>query len=86
MLKTEDINLTFTEDAIEEIARFSYISNEQYENIGARRLHTVIEKLLEEISFYAPDLEEKNIIIDAEYVKKKFINDLQQKDISKYIL
>ncbi|WP_132995892.1 ATP-dependent protease ATPase subunit HslU [Sporanaerobacter acetigenes] len=86
LLKTEDINLTFTKDAIEEIARFSYISNEQYENIGARRLHTVIEKLLEEISFYAPDLEEKNIIIDAEYVKKKFINDLQQKDISKYIL
>lgn len=86
LLKTEDINLTFTKDAIEEIARFSYISNEQYENIGARRLHTVIEKLLEEISFYAPDLEEKNIIIDAEYVKKKFINDLKQKDISKYIL
>lgn len=86
LLKTEDINLTFTKEAIEEIARFSYISNEQYENIGARRLHTVIEKLLEEISFYAPDLEEKNIIIDAEYVKKKFINDLQQKDISKYIL
>lgn len=86
LLKTEDINLTFTKDAIEEIARFSYISNEQYENIGARRLYTVIEKLLEEISFYAPDLEEKNIIIDAEYVKKKFINDLQQKDISKYIL
>jgi ATP-dependent HslUV protease ATP-binding subunit HslU len=86
LLKTEGVDLTFTEEAIEEIAKFSYISNEQHENIGARRLHTVIEKLLEEVSFCAPDLEEKNIIIDAEYVKKRFTNDLQQKDISKYIL
>lgn len=86
LLKTEGINLSFTESAIEEIAKFAYISNEQQENIGARRLHTVIEKLLEDISFNAPDLKENEIVVDDEYVKRKLMNDIQQKDISKYIL
>ncbi|WP_077367434.1 ATP-dependent protease ATPase subunit HslU [Anaerosalibacter sp. Marseille-P3206] len=86
LLKTEGINLSFTESAIEEIAKFAYISNEQQENIGARRLHTVIEKLLEDISFNAPDLKENEIVVDDEYVKIKLMNDIQQKDISKYIL
>lgn len=86
LLMTEDINLSFTESAIEEIAKFAYISNEQQENIGARRLHTVIEKLLEDISFNAPDLNEHEIVVDDEYVKSKLMNDIQQKDISKYIL
>lgn len=86
LLKTEGIDLSFTESAIEEIAKFAYISNEQQENIGARRLHTVIEKLLEDISFNAPDLKENEIVVDDQYVKRKLMNDIQQKDISKYIL
>ncbi|MSS43905.1 ATP-dependent protease ATPase subunit HslU [Anaerosalibacter bizertensis] len=86
LLKTEGINLKFSEEAISEIAKFAYISNEQYENIGARRLHTVIEKVLEDISFNAPDLEEKDVILNGEYIKTKLMNDIQQKDISKYIL
>ena len=86
LLATEGINLTFTNDAISEIAKIAYISNEQFENIGARRLQTVMEKLLEDISFNAPDLKEKNIIIDSEYVVKKLMNEIQQRDISKYIL
>ncbi|MCR2042781.1 ATP-dependent protease ATPase subunit HslU [Anaerosalibacter massiliensis] len=86
LLKTEGINLSFTEEAITEIAKFSYISNEQHENIGARRLHTVIEKILEDISFNAPDLEEKDVVLDGKYIESKLMNDIQQKDISKYIL
>lgn len=86
LLETEGINLKFSEEAISEIAKFAYISNEQYENIGARRLHTVIEKVLEDISFNAPDLEEKDVILNGEYIKTKLMNDIQQKDISKYIL
>lgn len=86
LLKTEGIDLSFTESAIEEIAKFAYISNEQQENIGARRLHTVIERLLEDISFNAPDLKENEIVVDDKYVKRKLMNDIQQKDISKYIL
>lgn len=86
LLKTEGINLKFSEEAISEIAKFAYISNEQYENIGARRLHTVIEKVLEDVSFNGPDLEEKDVILNGEYIKTKLMNDIQQKDISKYIL
>lgn len=86
LLKTEGINLKFSEEAISEIAKFAYIFNEQYENIGARRLHTVIEKVLEDVSFNAPDLEEKDVILNGEYIKTKLMNDIQQKDISKYIL
>ena len=86
LLKTEDINISFTESAIDEIAKFAYISNEQQENIGARRLYTVIEKILEDISFNAPDLNEHDIVVDDKYVKNKLINDIQKKDISKYIL
>ncbi|MBW4828673.1 MAG: ATP-dependent protease ATPase subunit HslU [Clostridiaceae bacterium] len=86
LLGTEGINLKFSEEAISEIAKFAYISNEQYENIGARRLHTVIEKILEDISFNAPDLEEKYVVLNGEYIKTKLMNDIQQKDISKYIL
>ncbi|MBU5293307.1 ATP-dependent protease ATPase subunit HslU [Anaerosalibacter bizertensis] len=86
LLKTEGINLKFSEEAISEIAKFAYIFNEQYENIGARRLHTVIEKVLEDVSFNGPDLEEKDVILNGEYIKTKLMNDIQQKDISKYIL
>ena len=60
--------------------------NEQTENIGARRLHTLMEKLLEQISFDAPELEEKNIIIDAEYVEKKLSEITESRDLSRFIL
>ena len=86
LLKSEDINLTFQEDAIEQIAEMSAQVNLQTENIGARRLHTVMEKLLEDISFDAPDLENKNITIDATYISEKLKNIIQDEDLSRYIL
>ncbi|WP_026893860.1 ATP-dependent protease ATPase subunit HslU [Clostridiisalibacter paucivorans] len=86
LLETEGIKLEFTDEALEELARMAYIINEQTENIGARRLHTILEELLEEISFNAPDIEDKEIIIDIEYVRSKLENKIKEKDISKYIL
>lgn len=86
LIKTEGIDLKFTEEAIDAIAKVAFISNEQSENIGARRLQTVLEKLLEDISFQAPDLDTKEIVIDEDYVNNKFIAYVYQKDISKYIL
>ncbi len=86
LLETEGVEIEFTEKAIDEIAKFAYISNEQSENIGARRLYTVLEKLFEDISFSAPDLENKHILIDENYVREKLTSEIQQKDISKYIL
>ena len=86
LLKSEDVNLTFEEDAIEQIAEMSAQVNLQTENIGARRLHTVMEKLLEDISFDAPDLENKNITIDATYISEKLKNIIQDEDLSRYIL
>ena len=85
-LKSEDVNLTFEEDAIEQIAEMSAQVNLQTENIGARRLHTVMEKLLEDISFDAPDLENKNITIDAAYISEKLKDIIQDEDLSRYIL
>jgi ATP-dependent HslUV protease ATP-binding subunit HslU len=86
LLKTEGINLKFTEEAIKAIAKLSYVSNEQSENIGARRLQTVLEKLLEDISYEAPDLENNDIVIDEIYVNNKLMKHVHQNDISKYIL
>ena len=64
----------------------SYLMNEQTENIGARRLHTILEKLLEDISFNIPEMEEDKITIDAEYVKEKFQETIQKEDLDRYIL
>ncbi len=86
LLKTENVNLTVTEDAIKEIAQMAADVNERTENIGARRLQTVMEKLLEEISFEASDMEEKEIVIDAKYVKSKLNDIIQNEDLSRYIL
>ncbi|TDX51940.1 ATP-dependent protease ATPase subunit HslU [Orenia marismortui] len=86
LLETEGIKIDFTEESIDELADIAFRVNEQTENIGARRLHTIIEKLLEEISFIAPEIEEKEVIIDREYVKDKLDNIVQNKDLSKYIL
>lgn len=86
LLETEGIKVTFTEEAVDEIANISYMTNEQTENIGARRLHTIMEKLLEEISFNIPDINESEIVIDKEYVDEKFIDRIHADDLDKFIL
>ena len=86
LLKAEDIHLTFKEDAIDQIAEMSAQVNQRTENIGARRLQTIMEKFLEDISFDAPDLEEKNIEIDAAYIQDKLKDIIQDEDLSRYIL
>ena len=86
LLETEGIEVEFTEGAIDEIATMSYLMNEQTENIGARRLHTVLEKLLEEISFNIPEMEEEKIEITDEYVKEKFQETVHKEDLDRFIL
>jgi ATP-dependent HslUV protease ATP-binding subunit HslU len=86
MLATEDINLSFTDEAIAEIAEYASLVNERTENIGARRLYTIMETLLEDISFDAPDLEEKEIVIDDSYVGEKLGDIIEDEDLSRYIL
>jgi ATP-dependent HslUV protease ATP-binding subunit HslU len=86
LLETEGIKVNFTDDAIEEIATMAFLTNEQTENIGARRLHTVMEKLLEDISFNIPEMDEDEIIIDKEYVIEKFMDRIHADDIDRFIL
>lgn len=86
LMETEGVTLRFTEDAIDRIADFASIVNERTENIGARRLHTVMEKLLDEISFDAPDLSEKSLVIDAAYVERMLADIVKNEDLSRYIL
>ena len=86
LMATEGINLSFTEDAIAEIASIAETVNERTENIGARRLHTILEKLMDEISFDAPDLKEKKQNISSEYVKEKLTDIIEDEDLSRYIL
>ncbi|KAB3531392.1 ATP-dependent protease ATPase subunit HslU [Alkaliphilus serpentinus] len=86
LLETEDIKLNFEEDAIEELAKISYKLNEQRDNIGARRLHNVVEKLLEDISFDAPELEQKEITIDKSFVNKKLMETIKTFSEEKYII
>ena len=86
LLETEGIKLEFTPDSLGEIANFAARVNEGTENIGARRLHTIMERVLDEISFSAPDLKEKDIKIDAEYVRKMLSDIVKDQDLSRYIL
>jgi ATP-dependent HslUV protease ATP-binding subunit HslU len=86
LLKTEGVEVTFTPDGIKRIAELGWQVNEKTENIGARRLHTVLEKLLEEISFSAPDLVDKAITIDAAYVDEHLMELADDEDLSRYIL
>ncbi|HKL12061.1 MAG TPA: ATP-dependent protease ATPase subunit HslU [Halanaerobiales bacterium] len=87
LLETEGMNITFTDDAIREIAEFAFEVNEQTENIGARRLHTIMEKLLEKLSFNAPDnIENNEVTIDVDYVNEQLSEVVKDKDLSKYIL
>jgi len=86
LLETEGLKLTFTEDAVATLARYAALVNEQTENIGARRLHTILEKVLDEISFEAPDMKKKTVKIDAEYVSKQLAEIVKNQDLSRYIL
>ena len=86
LMDTEGLKLTFSDDGIATIARFATQVNEQTENIGARRLHTIMEKLLEEISFEAPDMKKKALKIDTAYVSKQLAEIVKNQDLSRYIL
>ncbi|MFN2362828.1 MAG: HslU--HslV peptidase ATPase subunit, partial [Halarsenatibacteraceae bacterium] len=86
LLETEGLDIKFTDSAIEAIAGYAAQINEQTENIGARRLHTIMEKVLEEISFEAPEMDEGEIEIDADYVDNALASVVQDRDLSRYIL
>lgn len=86
LMKTEGINIKYTEEAIERIAEIAYFINQQTEDIGARRLHTVMEKLFEKLSFDAPDLNKSEILINKEYVDEQLKESLSNYDVNKYIL
>ena len=86
LLETEGIKLSFTDDSLEGIAKFAAAVNEATENIGARRLHTIMEKLLDEISFEGPDLKKKVVRVDAAYVQKQLADIVKNQDLSRYIL
>ncbi len=86
LLRTEGVDIIFSEDGIDEIARFASDVNDRTENIGARRLHTIMEKILEEISFNAPDISPTRIIITADFVKQQIKDIVEDVDLSKYIL
>ena len=86
LLDTEGVKLQFSEDAVLAIAKFATSVNESTENIGARRLHTILEKVLDELSFEAPDLKKKSVKVDAAYVNKQLADIVKNQDLSRYIL
>jgi len=86
LLETEGITVDYTDDGVREIASIATIVNDRMENIGARRLHTVMERVFDEISFDAPDMVEKSVIIDREYVRKRLEDIVKDEDLSRYIL
>ncbi|HEY5175300.1 MAG TPA: ATP-dependent protease ATPase subunit HslU [Terriglobales bacterium] len=86
LLDTEGLKLEFTPEALAEVANFAFKVNEGTENIGARRLHTIMERVLDEISFEAPDMKEKSVTIDADYVRKTLSDIVKDQDLSRYIL
>ena len=86
LLETEGIKLVLTDDALEEVAGFAAQVNQSSENIGARRLHTIMEKVLEEISFAGPDLKKKTVKVDGAYVRKQLAYIVKDQDLSRYIL
>jgi ATP-dependent HslUV protease ATP-binding subunit HslU len=86
LLETEGLQLTFTDDAMEEVARMAARVNEETENIGARRLHTILEKVLEDVSFDAPDMKKRKVKVDAAFVRERLSEIVKDQDLSKYIL
>ena len=85
-METEGIKVNYTEDAVDEIAGIAERVNEDAENIGARRLHTVMEKVMEEISFKAPNIRKKKILIDRKYVQDQLKDIIEDQDLSRFIL
>ena len=86
LLETEGLKLEFTKDSLDQIANFAARVNESTENIGARRLHTIMERVLDEISFNAPEMKEKDVKIDGDYVRKMLADVVKDQDLSRYIL
>jgi ATP-dependent HslUV protease ATP-binding subunit HslU len=86
LLETEGVKLLFTKESLEEIARFAFRVNEGTENIGARRLHTIMERVLDQISFDAPDKKGETVNIDADYVRSMLSDIVKDQDLSRYIL
>jgi ATP-dependent HslUV protease ATP-binding subunit HslU len=86
LLETEGVKLEFTKEALDEIAHFAFRVNEGTENIGARRLHTIMERVLDEISFSAPEKKGEQVSIDADYVRKTLADIVKDQDLSRYIL
>ena len=86
LLETEGVKLEFTREALDEIAHFAARVNEGTENIGARRLHTIMERVLDEISFEAPEMKKKEVTVDADYVRKMLADIVKDQDLSRYIL
>lgn len=86
LMATEGVKITFTDDAIKRIAEDAYTVNEKTENIGARRLHTLMEKILDQVSFEAPDNPGTTVVIDAAYVDEHLSDIVQDEDLSRYIL
>jgi ATP-dependent HslUV protease ATP-binding subunit HslU len=86
LLDTEGVKLEFTSEALQEVAHFAFRVNEGTENIGARRLHTIMEKVLDVISFEASDMKEKHVVVDADYVRNTLADIVKDQDLSRYIL
>ena len=86
LMDTEGVKLAFSDDAVQEIAKIATDVNQDTENIGARRLHTIMEKLLDEVSFDGPDLKDKDVPVDAQYVRDKLADVAKDQDLSRYIL
>jgi ATP-dependent HslUV protease ATP-binding subunit HslU len=86
LLETEGVKLEFTPEALDEVAHFAFRVNESTENIGARRLHTIMERVLDELSFEAPDKKGQQVTIDADYVRKMLTDIVKDQDLSRYIL
>ncbi len=86
LLETEEVELIFDQEAIDELAEIAYQVNSRTENIGARRLHTVMEKLLSDVSFNAPDLKGQSVHIDRAYVRNVLSEIIKDEDLSRYIL
>jgi ATP-dependent HslUV protease ATP-binding subunit HslU len=86
LLATENVQLEFTRDGIEALADIAFEVNRTAQNIGARRLHTILERVVEEISFGGPDLENKHVTIDGAYVRERLNSILEKEDLSKFIL
>jgi len=86
LLETEGVKLEFTDEALQEVANFAFRVNEGTENIGARRLHTIMERVLDNISFDAPEMQGKNVTVDGDYVRNALTDIVKDQDLSRYIL